>query len=619
MKKNAQNSRPGSSTPSRRAPATSTTRDYRSATPLQTSNKSTSNRGTKATPSSKKGNGAKIFGICAVSAVLIAGVVAGCYFLKKEGSSLGSIGAEKYSVTLADGTVAEMTADEMKKELNTTNFFNGISIDGIDMSGKTKDEALSLVAAQVPAAPVGVDLNLDLDGTIYPVDLSTLTLASNYAEVVDNAYNYARPADTATDEEVLKCYQDYQSLKSAPVAFTTAYTVNTDGLSGIVHGLLDPLNTEMVEAQVTSFNVETLSFDVTESKDGYEIDIDKAVSDTKALLDAGVYQGTVTVDAVVTKPTLSTDDVLNGFGLISETSSKTTDVNSRNHNIKITCEVIDGMILQPGEQFSFNGIVGERTVEKGYELAGTIQAGKTEPGLGGGICQLSTMIYQSAVKADLQVDERNPHQWPSGYADTGTDAAVDWPSQDLKFTNSSEYPIAIHATYDVENRIVKVQLYGHVDPNAGYIKIEGEVLSTSQATTEYVANATMAVGTREQTRSPHNMISATSYKVYYDANGNEINRVRYLDSYYGKINALVEVGVLNPDGTLATLDTTTGEVTSTYVDPETTETTAPSDSGTTESTVTTDPVVTDPVVTDPAPTDPAPTDPAPTDPAPVDP
>ncbi|MCQ2467900.1 MAG: VanW family protein [Clostridia bacterium] len=631
MKKNSQNSRPGSSAGSRRPANVSSTRNYRSA-PVQTSNRSTVNGTVKRAPAKKKNNNGRVFAICAASVVVIAGIVAGCYFLKN-GSPASSIGATKYSITLADGTVTEMTAEEMKKELNVATFYTGITVDGIDLSGKTKEEALELVKAQVPAAPVGVNLNLDLEGTLYPVDLSTLTLASNYEEIVNEAYNFARPAEGATDDEVLNCYKAYQGMKTAPQAYTTAYTVNTDGLSGIVHGILDPINTEKVEAQILGFDLNTLSFNVTESKEGYEIDIDKAIADTKALLDSGVYEGTIVVDAEVTIPTLSTADVTEGYGLIAETSSGTTTDNNRNHNIKITCEKIDGMVLMPGEEFSFNKEVGERTPDKGYELAGTIQSGKSELGYGGGICQLSTMIFQSVTKCDLEVIERHEHQWPSSYADTGTDAAVDWPSQDLKFKNNSEYPIAIHATYDVENRVVTVQIYGHINPDGGYIRIEGKVLSTTSATTQYVANNTMATGSREQTRAPHNGVSATSYKVYYDAAGNEIKREEYWKSYYPMIPAIIEVGVLNPDGSIAPFDSSTGTVTAPEVTPDPSESTPTESSvtdpssGTESSTpISTDPVPSETVApTDPAPTDPAPTetaaptDPAPTDPAPVDP
>lgn len=629
MKKNASNSRPGTVSGSR-APST-VNRDYRAARVQSETYKT--NRAPAPKKSSKKNNGGKVFGICAAVLLLLVGGVGSYFFFS--GNTPNSVvdtttptapvlSNDKYSVTLADGTIAELTATEMKNELMNANFYQNISVDGIDLSGKTKDEAVALVSSKVPSKPENVNITLNLDGNDYPLDLSTLSVESNYNDVINEAYAFSRPAETASEAEIVNCYKAYQILKTTPKSYETSYTINTDGLDAAIHDVLDPLDTPLIEATITKFNVNTLQFEATESKDGYEINIDKAISDAKSLIESGKYEGTIAVEAEVTKPTLSYDDVLNGYGLVSESSSTTTSNNSRNHNIRITCEKIDGLLLMPGESFSFNDFVGQRTPEAGYELAGTIQDGKTELGYGGGICQLSTMIYQSVVKADLQVDERWPHQWPSSYAETGTDAAVDWGSQDFKFTNNSPYPIALHSTYDIDNRIVKVQLYSKIDTSGSYIVLVGEVLSRSSATTEYVANSSMATGTSERTRDAHDGISATSYKVYYDANGNEIKREQYKDSYYAKINARVEIGVLNADGSIATMDPSTGAITSANTtDPsdtsesstevtESTEMTVPSD--TTVAPVVTDPVITDPVVTEPLPTEPVVTEPVVTEP-----
>ena len=126
--------------------------------------------------------------------------------------------------------------------------------------------------------------------------------------------------------------------------------------------------------------------------------------------------------------------IQNEFGRISSTSTQTSANSNRNHNIQITCERIDGLVLQPGEAFSFNGFIGQRTAASGYMTAGTIQDGQLRDDYGGGICQVTSMIFASVVKADLfdfdagfssETQERNEHMWPSSYADVGTDAAVD--------------------------------------------------------------------------------------------------------------------------------------------------------------------------------------------------
>ena len=545
MKKNAPNARSNSRarSASSRAPQIATKRT----TP------------TKKSSSSKKKSSGKTVGIVLACIVVLLVLVAGGYIFKTGG--VKTLFVEKLNVVLADGTTTEMTAEEIKTELSGDVFFQGIKIDGIDVSGKTKEEAYSLISASLTSKPSEVDIKLNYDGQEFPLDLSSLALESNAQEIVNEAFNYGRPSTEATNEELVDCFNKYQNLKVTPKEYMTAYTVKTDGISEIVTGILEPFNKDVVEARVESFDKDSLVFLVSDSEDGRVVDIDKAIADVKALLDSRTYEGVVEVEFEILHPEHSKEDLTTGMGLISSTTSNTTSDNSRNHNIRITCEKIDGLVLQPGESFSFNGYVGQRTEEAGYELAGVILNNKSEKDYGGGICQVSTMIYQSVSKADLQIDERHPHQWPSSYCDIGLDATVDWGSADFKFTNTSDYPIALHAFFDNDAKQVTAQVYGHMFEDGSYIELSSSGSVESSASTTYQADPNLPVGSRNQVTGAHDGKSAISYKTWYDADGNEIKKERYLDSYYPRINAVISVGVRNPDGSLASVDPSTGEVT----------------------------------------------------------
>ncbi|MBE7022458.1 MAG: hypothetical protein E7414_04520, partial [Ruminococcaceae bacterium] len=112
--------------------------------------------------------------------------------------------------------------------------------------------------------------------------------------------------------------------------------------------------------------------------------------------------------------------------------------NDRVHNILLAAQEIDGYRLAPGEVFSFNRVVGERTTEKGYREAPVLIAGEEEQDCGGGVCQVSTTLYQAAEAAGLSVIERNNHQKEVGYAPRGSDAAVNYGTLDMRFENSTE-------------------------------------------------------------------------------------------------------------------------------------------------------------------------------------
>lgn len=517
---------------------------------------------------------------------------------------------KKYELTNADGTVVEMTESELRELLSSDKFPQGIVVDGTDVGGKTIGEASSLLKASAPEAPISTSITLNLDGEVIPLDLSSLNFESNLDEILTNAYNqYALKGDEDIDGLIAN-YNARENLKKENATYNSAYTLKSEGISEIIHGTLDEKSTEAQDAVITGFDANTCEFQYTPSTKGYEIDIDTAVTDVKTLLDSGTYTGEVLVAAEITEPALSTEMIKNDFGLIASASSQTTANANRNHNITITCEKINGKVLQPGESFDFNEFIGQRTPEKGYKLAGTIQDGQLKDDYGGGICQVTSMMYQSVMKSDLEVVQRNPHMWPSSYATAGTDAAVDWPKQTFRFTNNSGYPIAISIYWNPENSMLTSEIYGHKLPDGQYIAFEGAVVSRSSATTEYIADSSMATGTRESVRGAHDGCTASAVKIWYDANGNEIKREELPLTYYPATNAQIKVGIRNADGSLAKMNKDGTIDGGSQTTPPPSDETTPSPS---------DPAPTDPTPTDPAPTEPAPTEPAPTEPQPTNP
>lgn len=564
---NSRNSRPGSAA-RQGVRSTSSSRS-------SSSNRSTTSS-SKKTSSKKKAKKTPIVPIVVAAAALVIAGVGGGYLWKT------GYFTTKYDVTMADGQVMQLTEEEIRAALAGDTFVDGVYIDGINVSGMTKDAALQAVIAAQPAAPISMDISLNLDDEIIPLDLSSLPISNNANEVVDEAFNLLKPTGNEDINALVELYQQREALKATPAQFTTAYTLNSDELSPLVHGALDSYVHEAVEAELTGFDVENCVFEYVPSENGYTVDIEKAINDVKAMLDAGTYAGIVDVDAEVDEPEFTTEIIESEFGRVSSSSSTTTAVANRNHNINITCERINGLVIEAGSYFSFNEFIGQRTAANGYREAGVIVDGRSETDFGGGICQVSTMIYQSAVKANLEINQSQPHMWPSSYADVGTDAAVDWPAQDLKFTNTSGYPIILIANWNPNNSVVTVEIYGHLLPDGQYITIDFERTGSTPAGTTYVQNTSMPVGQTNQVRGSHNGVTARAWAVWHDADGNEINRVEMRPSNYPVIPTIIEVGTLQPDGTQAGFDAATGTVTPTYVAPEETqpsETTPPTEGG----------------------------------------
>lgn len=470
----------------------------------------------------------------------------------------------KYEVRMADGKVSKLTIEDMKKELDVTTFYPGIKINGQDVSGKTLAEVTAMFEGDPQLDYRELNITLSVSGKSYPLDMSDVTLESNLPDVITEAYNYGRTGVGTTEAQILTDrYQAVQLLKATPKDFTTIFTVSTDKVSELVHEVLDPLNVPASDATIASFDVELNSFVVQDAVTGINVNATSAILDVKSALDNGEYVKTITVDVTAVEPAISKADLEANLVLVSSTTTKTKADKNRNTNIRLVCETINGLVLQPGEYFNYNDFVGKRTAEKGYKEAGGIYDGVLRDELGGGICQVSGTLFHSVMKADLQVDERHPHSWPSGYVDTGTDATVTWGGSNFQFTNNTDYPVAIHAVYADKSGgtgTCTIEIYGRPIPDGMTIEFVGVITSSKAPTTkEYVADPTLAVGKTKSARDSHNQINADAYQVFYK-DGVEVKRVKAATSFYRMITEQVMVGVLNPDGTLSTIDTTTGAV-----------------------------------------------------------
>lgn len=141
---------------------------------------------------------------------------------------------------------------------------------------------------------------------------------------------------------------------------------------------------------------------------------------------------------------------------------------NRISNVRLACSRFDGMVLQPGEKFSYNDIVGERTAEAGFKIAPTYSGTAHLDALGGGICQVSSTLYNAALYANLQINERVCHTMIVGYLPLGLDATVDWPDTNFVFTNSRDYPIRLKAWVDDTGRQLTVEIWG-TDVDGSYV------------------------------------------------------------------------------------------------------------------------------------------------------
>lgn len=183
---------------------------------------------------------------------------------------------------------------------------------------------------------------------------------------------------------------------------------------------------------------------------------------------------------------------------------------NRSQNLAIATEKINGTVLMPGEEFSFNQIVGKRTIEEGYKDAKIYQDGQVVDGLAGGICQISSTLYNAVIKANLEIVERRNHSFPTSYVEVGKDATVVYGVIDLKFKNSRTYPIKIEGS--VNSGIVEFNIHGIKEETEYSVDLSPVVTASIPYSTQYIQDSTLAPGQQVIVQNGSNGCKVTTYK-----------------------------------------------------------------------------------------------------------
>lgn len=248
--------------------------------------------------------------------------------------------------------------------------------------------------------------------------------------------------------------------------------------------------------------------EVVESVTG--VDFNKA--EAQKLWDAAELGETVEIPLELTEPERTTEYVESRLFAddLGETVTTSLSGSTQNRitNVQLAAASIDGIILAPGEQFSYNDALGERTTERGYKAAGAYSGGQVVQEVGGGICQVSSTLYYAALLANLQIDVRTCHYFPVGYLPAGLDATVSWGGPEFKFTNNRDWPIKIEASVDTAKNTVSVHIVG-TDEDGSYVQMTYATWLV-YGNSEYPETATG--------------YKAATYRSVFDKNGNLLSK-----------------------------------------------------------------------------------------------
>ena len=337
-------------------------------------------------------------------------------------------------VTLADaGLVPDGAAEaaENAYSYGRSGGFIGNTVAYIRSVGNTtdvsarSDSAFDEMAVRAIIAEAASKVNAELSENAYKLTETTIEITKGASAILldeDEIYDLIHQAFKNRNYTELE--YDFEKTDPKPIDLAAIHKTVTTEMKNSEYDKTTGKGTQ---------DVRGVTFDLTKAKNMYN-----AAADGE----------TISVDLIITEPEVTKEQLeasLFRDVLGEKMTTMYTSSYARLNNIKLASEAFNGLILNPGEEFSFNGVVGERTAAKGYQGAAAYVGGKTVTEIGGGICQSASTLYYCTLLADLEIVERYNHMYAISYLPLGTDATVNWGTVDFRFKNNRDYPIKLVA------------------------------------------------------------------------------------------------------------------------------------------------------------------------------
>lgn len=487
--------------------------------------------------------------------------------------------------------------------VNNTKIMKGVSIEGIDVSNLTIEEATKKINNNIYNI-LNCNLNLkykenenivkvnefktefDVKNAIieaYQVGRNKNIIINNYEILSANLFNKKIKLQYSMEQdETDKILEDIESKLEGVVIQNSYYIegeelIITKGKSGIrieknetINNVKQSIENMLVGIENTNIdivikNVEPDELNLEEIKDEiYKepqnayytenpfkiypevdgIDFNITMEEAENLLKEEKEEYRIPLK--ITKPEITTNQIsASVFPSVISTFTTKYDASAkgRSTNISLVAKAIDGKVLLPGEKFSFNAIVGNTTKEKGYQLATSYINGKMAQDYGGGTCQVSTTLYNTVLRANLEVLSRRNHSYIVSYVDIGTDATIAYPTTDLQFKNNRNYAIKIVAS--AKNGILKIDILGVKEDVEYEVVIESEITQVIPYTTKTIQNNKLAEGTQNVLVKGVNGYKSITYKTL-KLNGVIVSKTIISEDTYKPMTREIEIGTKNP-------------------------------------------------------------------------
>ena len=379
----------------------------------------------------------KIISSIAISAIIVCAFVCGGYFLSRSQS------------------------DTFKQ--NTT-------ISGVDVGGLTLAQAQDKLNSFIDATAADITLDITYKDKIWSFNGSNFEVNSNIDKIVEQVYKKNRSGDFYQTMRTVKQIQD--------MGFTSSIALNYvfNGMEEKIDSIIAEIEQPSQDAQINFYPDSNPMFVVTPHQNEIKVNVEQLYDDINQAL---VVSKNAKVEVPVFEKQPQITQELATKATVKQSSFSTDYSKSsaeRKSNIKLAFSKLNGFRVEPNQEFSFNQVVGERTVENGFKTAKVIIDGTYQNGIGGGVCQASTTLYNALIRAGVDISEVHKHTLPASYVPLAFDAMVSWGYADLKFTNTTNLPIFIKAYTDDNN--VYVEIFGNTKQENETITPRAEFIGT---------------------------------------------------------------------------------------------------------------------------------------------
>lgn len=509
----------------------------------------------------KKGSGAVWIALGLTAALLLGGMAAVCFYA-------ASYDKVFPGVTLGDRSLSGLTQDELRQTLTADALLSGevvITADGEELGRRTqkelgayiKEDSLAGTAWSVGREEGGMGWvkngwtmltgllggRTSADLVVYYNDGTLRQTAEEMAalfdqEQIDGSYEltedgiYAvKPADGRTLDQpaLIRAITDLDGgagTADAPFESVPGRDLDLEAIALELNAEPSPARYDIPTGKVVDGQI------------GVSLDPQAA----RFALDAAAPGEQIRLPADVTYPSMTAQELEAVLfrDVLGSTSTHVGGTSIRRGNVKLAGEACNGVILNDGDIFDYNAVVGKRTTERGYGAAPAYVNGETVDTIGGGICQVSSTVYYATLLANLEIVERYAHRYAPNYITWGMDATVSWGGPEFRFRNNTGYPIRLDVTYDKKNNI-KVEIVGTKTDDT-YVKMTYKNLGDTPYETERIETEDLPWGTEQRKQSPYTGHQVVSYRNVYKGDGTLISSTQEAKSNYKSRNEIILVG-----------------------------------------------------------------------------